>query len=196
MNQKFVAALRSRAVPIRRGFLYAFVGSVAASAFLAIAAILFLDLGGLYRIAFSTGTIAVGSVCGLACAARLEAAQNQALPLLGIVVATTAAAAMLLLIWTEASDWEVWLQTTLSLGVFAVAVAHVCLLSMAKLAARFEWSRVVAYVVILFVAALLTSMIWFDTSGVDILRILAVAVILDAAVTILIPIFHRLSNAP
>ena len=116
--------------------------------------------------------------------------------MLGIVLAAAAAAAMLLLIWTEASDWEVWLQTTLSLGVFAVAVAHVCLLSMAKLAARFEWSLVVAYVVILFVAALLTSMIWFDTSGVDILRILAVAVILDAAVTILIPIFHRLSSAP
>ena len=66
---------------------------------------------------------------------------------------------------------------------------------MAKLAAGFEWSLVVAYIIILFLAALIAIMIWFEIADVGTFRLLAVAAILGAAITILIPIFHRLSRA-
>ena len=59
---------------------------------------------------------------------------------------------------------------------------------MAKLAARFGWSLVVAYIVILFVAALLTIMMWFEIDDEGMFRLLTVAVILDAAITVVIPI--------
>ena len=198
MKQEVLAALRIGAAPIKRAFLYALVGAVGVSALLAITAIVSGAFGDLeFRILLSTVTIAAASVCGLACGACLEPARNRTLPLFGIALALAAAAASLLLIWTESwREVDVALRTTASLGVFAVAVAHLCLLSMAKLAARFEWSLVVAHVVILFVAALVTVMIWFEVSDEEsAFQLLAVAVILDAAITILIPIFHRLSCA-
>ena len=65
----------------------------------------------------------------------------------------------------------------------------------ARLAVSFQWSLVMAYVVILFVAALITMMIWFDIEGTGTFRLLAVAAILDAGITIVIPVFHRLSRS-
>ena len=53
----------------------------------------------------------------------------------------------------------------------------------------------VAYIIILFGAALIANMMWFEIYDEGIFRLLAVAVILDAAITIVIPIFHRLSRA-
>ena len=197
MERGALSTLRIGHEPVKRGFLYALIGSVGVSAFLAILVIVSGDLdqwGG--KVLFSALTIAAASVCGLACGACLESARNRALPLMGITLAIAAAAAVLLIIWAELDDddHEVFWKTTGSLWVFAVAVAHLCLLSMAKLAARFEWSLVAAYIVILFVAALLTIMLWFDIGDEGMFRLLVVAVILDGAITTVIPIFHRLSR--
>ena len=190
-----VLTTRTAVAPVKRAFLYALVGSVGVSAFMAITAIVSGDFDWLrIRILISTVTIAAASVCGLACGAYLASARNRALPLIGITLAIAAAAAVLLLIWTEANSEVLW-KTAGSLCVFAVAVANLCLLSMAKLAAGFEWSLVVAYIIILFLAALIAIMIWFEIADVGTFRLLAVAAILGAAITILIPIFHRLSRA-
>ena len=126
-----------------------------------------------FRILLSAATIAVTSICGLACGAYLASARNQALSLMGITLAITAAAALLLIIWTAANNEVMW-KTTGSLCVFAVAVAQLCLLSMAKLAAGFEWSLVVAYIIILFGAALIAIMMWFEIYDEGMFRILAV----------------------
>ena len=197
MERGALATLRIGGEPVKRGFLYALIGSVGVSAFLAILVIVSGDLDQWGdKALFSALTIAAASVCGLACGACLESARNRALPLMGITLAIAAAAAVLLIIWAELDDddHEVLWKTTGSLCVFAVAVAHLCLLSMAKLAARFEWSLVAAYIVILFVAALLTIMLWFEIGDEGMFRLLVVAVILDGAVTTVIPIFHRLSR--
>ena len=183
---------------VKRGFLYALIGSVGASAFMAILAIVSGDFDNWdLRALLSASTIAAASVCGLACGAYLESARNRVLPLMGIALAISAAAAVLLTIWMQTPLFEYWVhwKTTGTLCVFAVAVAHICLLSMAKLAARFEWSLVVACIVILFVAALFTIMMWFEIGDEGTWRLLTVAVILDAAITVVIPIFHRLSRA-
>ena len=138
------------------------VGSVGVGAFMAITGIVFGDFDWWeFRILLSAATIAVASICGLACGAYLASARNQALPLMGITLAIAAAAALLLIIWTEANNEVMW-KTTGSLCVFTVAVAQLCLLSMAKLAAGFEWSLVVAYIIILFGAALIAIMMWFE----------------------------------
>ena len=197
MERGALSTLRIGHEPVKRGFLYALIGSVGLSAFLAILVIVAGDLDQWGdKALFSALTIAAASVCGLACVACLESARSRALPLMGITLAIAAAAAVLLIIWAELDDddHEVLWNTTGTLCVFAVAVAHLCLLSMAKLAARFEWSLVAAYIVILFVAALLTIMLWFDIGDEGMFRLLVVAVILDGAITTVIPIFHRLSR--
>ena len=191
-----MTVLPTDAAAVKRGFLYALVGSVAVSALLGIAAIVFDDFGEwAIRSLLSAVTIGVASICGLGCGAYLASARHRALPLTGIALAIAAAAALLLVIWAEIDSSAFW-RTTGSLCVFAIAVAHLCLLSMARLDERFKWSLVVAYVIILFVAALITGIIWFaEMNEAPVFRLLAVAAILDAAITIVIPIFHRLSRA-
>jgi hypothetical protein len=51
-----------------------------------------------------------------------------------------------------------------------------------------------AYVVILTVAALVVLMILGEVDSVGMFQLLGVAAICDAAITIMIPIFHRLSR--
>ena len=197
MERGALVTLRIGGEPVKRGFLHALVGSVAASAFLAIVAIVSDDyLWWDEKALYSALTIAAASVCGLACGACLESARNRVLPLMGIPLATVAAALVLLIIWAELAlhEHETLWRTTATLCVFAIAAAHLCLLSMARLAARFAWSLAAAYVVILFVAALLALLIWFEIGDEGMLRLLVAAVILDGAVTIVIPIFHRLSR--
>jgi hypothetical protein len=78
--------------------------------------------------------------------------------------------------------------------VFAVACGHLALLSMARLAKRFLWSLVVARVVIFGVASLIVLLILIECESTVTFRLLGVAAIIDAAVTVLIPSFHSLSR--
>ena len=50
-----------------------------------------------------------------------------------------------------------------------------------------------AHVIIFGVAGLITVMVMAEADSKDMFRFLGVAAIIDAAITILIPIFHRLS---
>ncbi len=66
---------------------------------------------------------------------------------------------------------------------------------MARLAEWFHWSLVAAYAAIFGVASLIVLMILAEANGEAMFQLLGVAAIFDAAITILIPIFHRLSKA-
>jgi len=181
--------------PVKKGFLYALVASIALGALIAIIAILSGEFSWFeIRILISTAAIAAASVCGLACGAFLASASNRGLPRVGIGLAISGAAMVILGAWTEVEDEMFWKATT-SFCVFAVAVAHICLLSMARLDAGFQWSLVVAYAVILGVAVIITIMVLFEIGESGMFRLLAVAAVLDAGITIVIPVFHRLSRA-
>ena len=78
--------------------------------------------------------------------------------------------------------------------MFAVACAHLSLLSMARLADQFRWSLAAAYVVILGVATLIVVLILRERYDAGMFQLLGVAAIVDAAITIVIPILHRLSR--
>ena len=88
-----------------------------------------------------------------------------------------------------------YLKLAASVSVFAVACAHLSLLSMARLAEWFQWSLVAAYVVIFGVASLIVVMIFFEIDETGMFQLLGVAAIVDAAMTILVPLFHRLSRS-
>ena len=181
--------------PVKKAFLYSLVASVLLSAFLGIVAILSGRFGWLeIRIILTTGTIAVASICGLASGAYLGTKTGQALPLSGIVFTLLAAAMIIMGIWIEVESEGYW-KLAASISVFAVACAHLSLLSMARLAEWFQWSLVAACVVIFGVASLIVVMIFFEVDEMGMFQLLGVAAIVDAAMTILIPIFHRLSRA-
>jgi hypothetical protein len=184
----------TRAEGIKRGFLYSLVVSVALSALLGAIAILSDELGSLQvRVLLTTATVSLASLFGLACGAYLATGRGQLIPRLGIVLTLLGCTTIVAGIWIDPHEDAYW-KLTLSISVFAVAFGHLSLLSMARLSQAFRWSLIVAHVVILCVAALVVVMILgeIDTDGM--LRLLGVAAIVDGAITILIPIFHRLSK--
>jgi hypothetical protein len=180
--------------PVKKAFLYALIGSVVIGALLGILAILSGKFGWLeLRVLLTTVAIAGGSICGLACGAYLSTGRGRMLPLAGVALTLLAAAMLIGGIWHETFSDRYW-QTAASASVFAVACAHLSLLSMARLAEWFRWSLTAAYVVILGVAGLIVLMMLREQHGTGMLQLLGVAAIVDAAITIVIPILHRLSR--
>ena len=78
--------------------------------------------------------------------------------------------------------------------MLAIATAQACLLSLAVLAPRFAWTRIVAFLAIAFLASLIIFVIYGDVSGDAIFKAIGATAILVAALTIMMPIFHRLSR--
>jgi len=180
--------------PLKKAFLRSLVASVSVSAALGIFAILSGEFGWLeLRIVLTTATIAVASIAGLACGAYLATGTGRLLPRAGIGLALLGAVMVIGGIWPEIGAEGYW-KLTVVVCVFAIACAHLSLLSMARLAEWFAWSLLAAHVVIFGVAALISGIILFESDSEGVFRLLGVAAIVDAALTVIVPVFHRLSR--
>jgi hypothetical protein len=181
--------------PIKKTFLYALIGSVVLSAILGIGAIFSGRFDWIQvRILLTTVTISVASICGLGCGAYFATGRGRLLPLAGIALALLAAVMVIGGMWIELGNQRYW-RFAASISVFAVACAHLSLLSMAKMASSYRWSLPAAYIAIFGVAVIIVSMIIREPHDAGMFQLLGVAAILDAAITVVIPIFHRLSRA-
>lgn len=186
---------KDRYIQVKKAFLYSLVVSVTLSAILGMAAIVLGRFGWIeVRIILTTVTIAGASIAGLACGACLEHGSNRLLPVPGIVFASIAALLIIVGLWVEV-DSEAYWKTTMCVSVFGVACAHLSLLSMARLAEQFRWAFPAALVIILGVASLVSAFVIFEVSDSMAYRFLGVVAIADGAITVLIPIFHRLSRS-
>jgi hypothetical protein len=186
-------------LPVKKAFFYSLIVSVILSACIGVLTILQGHYGWVeVRILLTTVTVVGASICGLACGAYLASRHGQVLPLLGIGLTFLAAGMVILGIWTELPSAGYWQIAAVS-GVLSVACAHLSLLSMARLTEGYQWSLTAAYIAIFGVAALIIALIVSPRSmsgiaGAGVFQLLGVATIIDAAITILIPIFHRLSK--
>jgi len=179
---------------IKKAFLYALIASVVFGALLGILTILSGRFGWLeVRVLLTTVTIAGTSICGLACGAYFSTRRGKILPLAGVGLTLLAGVMIIAGIWQTVISDGYW-QVAASASVFAVACAHLSLLSMARLADSFRWSLAAAYVVILGVASLIVLLILRERYDAGMFQLLGVAAIVDAAITIVIPILHRLSR--
>ncbi len=179
--------------PVKKAFLYSLVASIALTALFGMGTILSNRWSWFeVRILLTTLTVGGSSVCGLANAAFLSTRRGLVLPLVGVGLSLAGGLLIVWGIWTDTMGLEYW-KTTVSFCVFSVACAHLSLLSMARLAEWFQWSLVAAYATILGVASLMVFMIVWETQSAGMFQFLALAAIFDAAITILIPIFHKLS---
>lgn len=182
---------------LRKAFLYTLIGSVAISALIGIGVILLGNWGSIeVRILMTTLTITATSILGLACGAYYETGRAKVLPLVGIGLALVGAIMTFLIIWDVADDNETYLRVTGTVTLFALSCAHLSLLSLARLDKRFAWSRIAAFVVVWVLSALLTYLIWFEpeTNSDLFARTLGVLAILVASVTVVTPVFHKLSS--
>jgi hypothetical protein len=181
---------------LKRPLLYLLAGSVVIGAALGI----FLVLRGQWgwievRVILTTITLAVASLCGLACDHSRVARGWNVLPRLGLTLTLLATVAILGIIWLDDTLDEDWfVKTAVCLAVWAVATVHVCLLSIVWLAPRFRWVFFLAQQVIFGLAALISAMLIWEIEGARMFQFVAVVSILDAALTLLIPLLHRISR--
>lgn len=181
----------------RRLFLYILIGSVAVSALIGIIVLLFGDFGEFEtKILTTTLTITITSVLGLACGAYLETGKARALPVAGIAFSVLSAVLWIIMIWSKFDpERETFGRTVMTATILAFACSHLSLLSLARLDRRFAWSKIAAHVFVWSLAGLTIFIIWADIDPSDTMlaRIMGVLSIAIAALTVVTPVFHRLS---
>lgn len=174
--------------------LWFLIISVGLSALLGIFAILSGTFGNFEaRIILTTVTISAASVCALAAGALWESHDSRTLPRIAVALAAIAAAVIIIGIWARISDEEFW-KFAASIGVLAIASAQACLISLARLAPRFAWTRTVTLIAIISLAAQIIFVLYGDVRDEGFFKALGANAILVAALTIMMPIFHRLSR--
>ena len=186
-----------RDLNLKKFFLYLLIGSVALSAAIGIAVVLFGDFGEFeVKILLSTLTVTITSILGLACGAYLETGRGRALPVAGIALAAVSAALWIAFIWSLVGNEHFFVRLVMSTTLLACACSHLSLVSLARLDRRFLWSRYAAQFAVTTLAAILLAIIWADGGQMPeyVSRTLGVLSIAVAALTVLTPVFHRLSK--
>ncbi len=184
---------------MKKIFLIVLVVSVVLSAVIGITVILIGEFGEFQqKVLLTTFTIACASILGLACGPAYESGRARPVALAGIVFAAAAAVSWNILIWSEGNLGDIPVRTIMSVTVIAAALSHVSLVSLARLEAKFRWALLALYISEAGLIGLLLSLIWFtDSVESDVtFRILGVLSILVAALTILMPVLHKLSDRP
>jgi hypothetical protein len=179
---------------LRRAMFYALIGSIILGAVLGIAIVVHGAWNWFeVRVLLTTATIGVASVCGLACDLARTPRGGNGIAWAGIALTFVAAALVLGGMWLDI-DAEAYWKATVCAVVLAVATVQVCLLSMARLARRFAWVFLVAWQVAYGVAGVICLMVVGETDSEGAFRLLAALAIIDAALTLAIPVLHRLSK--
>jgi hypothetical protein len=179
-------------------FLHIFVASIIATALVGAAAIAMPQSGWLAeaKVLLTTATIAAASICGLACGGCLSRG-HKVLPIAGLVLTVISAALILIGMWPEIESQVYW-KLTASLAIFAVACAHLSMLFMANLSGAFRWTYIIAYQLILGLAALLVAPIVLENLDLfdneNYIRFTGVISVLVGAITLLVPVFHYMSR--
>lgn len=188
---------------LKETFLYALITSIAFSALLGIWAILSGEFGEFQaRVLMTTLTIVGTSILGLACGAFWESPKSanfalKIVPFAGMILAIISAILTLALIWKiSSSQNEIVLKTLAVAGIFAATLAQLSLLSLANLVQKFQWTLTAVYIVALILASIGSALIIIEPSSESdfVMRFMGALGVIDAALTVLVPVFHRLSR--
>ncbi|MGD9630891.1 MAG: hypothetical protein AB7V18_16760 [Pyrinomonadaceae bacterium] len=183
---------------LKRLFLVTLVLSVVVSAAIGIVVILIGNFGEFEtKVLLTTLTITVTSILGLACGAYLETGRGRMLPSAGIVLAIVSAVMWIILIWQMRIENDTYIKSLMSATLFAASCSHISLLSLARLERKFIWSRYVAHIAIWALTAFLLYFIWTNGNiDEDLMgRVIGVLGIIIAALTVITPVFHKLSSS-
>ena len=181
---------------LRKFFLYLLIASVSISAVLGIAVIIFGNFGDFEgKIIGTTFTITCTSLLGLACGANIEAIRGKLLPYSGILFAVISAVIWIFVLWAGNINGSFFVRLGFSTTLLAVAFSHLSLITMAKLDKRFRWSGILILILVTGLVSILLGIIWADGTDSEIVgRVVGVLSIGVASLTVMIPIFHRLSD--
>jgi hypothetical protein len=169
------------------------IGSVVISALVGIYILTIGHFGDLeVRVLVTALSISGLSILAMACGAAFERGRVRPLPHLGVAVSVTSFLLFMIGIWSE-SDWQPLWKTALSLAFVGVAAAHACLLSLATLSPRFHWTQWLGLTSAFLLVAMLIFFVWAEVDSEGLWRVVGVLAILVGAVTIGVPVLHRMS---
>lgn len=179
---------------MKRPLLYLLISSVILGAVLGIIIVLRNTWGWFeLRVILTTITIAIASLCGLACDLSRTPRSANLFPIGGLMLTFVAAGMVLVGMWSDLDSEGYW-KTVVLVSIFALATVHVCLLSVARLADRFSWVLFITYQVIYGLAVLLSILIIWEVDNEGMYRFVLAVSIVDAALTLVIPLLHRISK--
>jgi hypothetical protein len=179
---------------LKQPLLYSLIASILIGAVLGIVLILRNTWGWFeVRVMLTTLVIALASVACLACELSRRPSGRNLSSILGLVLSAISGIMWLFCVWLEPNDDWVW-KSVVTISILALANVHVCLLSNARLAQRFRWVFAVTVQIIFGLAFLILAMIWFEIDSPVVWRIVAMLSILVAAMTLIIPILHRIGR--
>ncbi len=180
---------------LKRLLLYLLIGSVVIGAVLGIIIVLRDEWGWFEtRVVLTTIVIASASLCGLAADLSRTPRGINLLPKTGLLLTLAASGLILIGIWSEITEAAFW-KTVFCVTTFAIATVHVCLLSIAHLANRFRWVFYIAVQVIFGLALLLSVLAIWEIGEPGLYRLAAAIAIVDAALSLVIPLLHRISRS-
>ena len=180
---------------LKRLLLYLLIGSVVVGAVLGIIIVLRDEWGWFEtRVVLTTLVTASASLCGLAADLSRTPRGINLLPKTGLLLTLVASGLILIGIWAEVTEVVFW-KTAFCISTFAIATVHVCLLSIAQLAPRFRWVLYIAVQVIYGLAALLSALVIWEIGEPGVYRLAAAVAIVDAALSLVIPLLHRISRS-
>lgn len=183
---------------MKKIFLFVLIVSVALSALVGIVVILVGNFGEFEgRVLMTTFSITCASILGLACGPAYESGRGRPVALAGVVLAVLAGCSWLFIIWSESQLSEPVVKSIMTVTVLAIVAAHISLVLLARLKRKFLWALYSLYLSVAALAGLILSLIWFTEAFESDLtfRMLGVLSILVAALTILLPVLHKLSDA-
>jgi hypothetical protein len=187
---------RSFLMSLKHYALKSMIVSAITTAAIAVGIVLFGEFSSLaVKVLVTTFVVSASSLCVLSNAANSARHPNSMFGLVGALLSVLAGAMVLVGVWGEMREDFFW-KLTGSACILGVCAAHYSLLSLEKFAPRFRLVRYTAGVLISTFAGLVIMVIFADTkSGDEILRVIAANAILIALVSILTPVFHKLSSA-
>lgn len=180
---------------MKRLWLKILIASVAISAALGIYALLAGDFGETeVRILLSSLTVSATSILSMACGVTWERRRVGSVPPAGAFLAIVAGVLILIGIWAEIEDFDNFWKPVISVSIVATACAHASLMGLAELEPRFRWAQAAAYGLAFVVAVGLVIMICAESDDETAWRAIGVCSVLLSAMTITVPLLHRMSE--
>ena len=180
---------------LTRWFLYLLIGCVVVGAALAILVI--LDgryRGDQVRLLLTIAVLAVSALAGMACGGAISRPDQWVLPALGIVTVAVAAGLGVAWIWFEPSDPETYSRWTISTVALAFASAQTSLFFRPRLQDSYRWAQYAAAGVAFLLAMTVITIAILRPEVDAVWQYLAVVVVLDVALSVLVPVLALLSR--
>jgi hypothetical protein len=169
-----------------------FIGFLSVTALMAIISLVVPGFWtGNWKVMATTLSVSAGSVCAMSCGAYLERKSRKWIGLVGIILSALAVLLFSIGIWTDTHD-DTFAKSIFTLIVLSLAVAHFCLMQLAKLLPGHRWVQLASGILVGSLALQIIFAILISDMGENYYRCLGAVAVLVCLISLVIPLLGRL----